>query len=114
MEHEDDVYFYAPRYLTNVEAFKAYPNEKPTNLIDWGGTGMYSGWKTLQLEQNGIESFSADLFRQDNVYLIGTAGAGELQVLVDYLAGHAGASGLTRVDTIGTDYAVYRVAYDGE
>ncbi len=111
MEHIENAYIYAPRSLKNYEAFKAYPDEKPTNLIDWGDTGMYSGWKTLQIEQNGIGSFSAEMFRQENVFLIGKADASDLQVLLRYLQKHDGASGLETIDTIGTEYAVYRVAY---
>ena len=111
MEHIENAYIYAPRSLKNYEAFKAYPDEKPTNLIDWGDTGMYSGWKTLQIEQNGIGSFNAEMFRQENVFLIGKADASDLQVLLRYLQKHDGASGLETIDTIGTEYAVYRVAY---
>lgn len=111
MEHSDNAYIYAPRTLKNYEAFKTYPDEKPTNLIDWGDTGMYSGWKTLQIEQNGIESFSAEMFRQDNVFLIGKTDASDLQTLLGYLQKHDGASGLETLDTIGTDYAVFRVVY---
>lgn len=111
MEHTENAYIYAPRSLKNYEAFKTYPDEKPTNLIDWGDTGMYSGWKTLQIEQNGIESFTAEMFRQDDVYLLGKADASDLQVLLRYLQKHDGASGLETIDTIGTDYAVYHVVY---
>ncbi len=111
MDHPDDVYIHAPTFIYNAEAFKVYPDGKPTNMIDWGDTGMYSAWKTLQIEQNGISSFSADMFRQENVYLMGTADADELQVLVRYLIKHAGASGIERVDTVGDGYAVFRVVY---
>jgi hypothetical protein len=111
MEHPENAYIYAPRSLKNYETFKAYPNQKPTNLIDWGDTGMYSGWKTLQIHENGIETYSAAMFRQDNVLLLGKADASDLQVLLLYLQKHDGASGLATIDTIGTDYAVYRVVY---
>ncbi len=111
MEHSENAYLYAPWSLKNYEAFKVYPDEKPTNLIDWGDTGMYSGWKTLQIEQNGIESFTMNMFRQDNVLLLGNAEASDLQVLLRYLKKHNGASGLEAIDVIDVNYTVYRVVY---
>ncbi len=111
MEHDESVYIFAPRSLKNYEAFKVYTDEKPTNLIDWGDTGMYSGWKTLQIEQNGIEPFTMDMFRQDNVLLLGKADASDLQVLLRYLEKHNGASGLEAIDVIDANYTVYRVVY---
>jgi hypothetical protein len=111
MEHDENVYIYAPRTLKNYEAFKVYANEKPTNLIDWGDTGMYSGWKTLQIEKNGIESFTTDMFRRDNVFLLGKADGSDLQGLLRYMQKHDGASGFETIDMIGEDYAVYRVTY---
>lgn len=111
MEHEDNVYIYMPTFIFNNEAFKTYPDQKPTNMIDWGDTGMYSGWKTRQLELNGIESLTPDVFQRDNVYIMGTIEGNELRVLVDYLVQDAGASGIEIVDTIGTGYAIYRVVY---
>ena len=106
MEHSENAYLYAPWSLKNYEAFKVYPDEKPTNLIDWGDTGMYSGWKTLQIEQNGIESFTMNMFRQDNVLLLGNAEASDLQVLLRYLKKHNGASGLEAIDVIDVNYTV--------
>lgn len=111
MEHGENVYLYMPTFIYNSEAFKTYPDQKPTNMLDWGDTGMYSGWKTRQLELNGIEPLTPDVFRKGNVYLMGTLEGGELQVLTDYLVKDAGAKGLERVDTIGTGYAVFRVVY---
>ena len=111
MDHAGNVYIVQPTFIYNNEAFKTYPNEKPVNIVDWGDTGMYSGWKTRQLEVNGLGALTPDIFRQDNVYLMGTAGAEELQILVDYLVKDAGAKGIERADGIGDGYAVYKVVY---
>ena len=111
MAHEENVYLYMPTFIYNNEAFKTYPNEKPTNMLDWGDTGMYSGWKTRQLEINGLTALTPDIFAKDNVYLMGTADGKELDVLFDYLKKDAGATGISQVDTIGTGYAVFKVAY---
>ena len=111
MEHEKNVYIFMPTFIFNNEAFKTYPGQKPTNMMDWGDTGMYSGWKMRQLEKNGIEAFVPEIFKKDNVYLMGTLEGGELQVLIDYLVKDAGAKGMVRVDTIGTGYAVFKVVY---
>jgi hypothetical protein len=111
MEHDENVYIVQPTFIYNSEAFKTYPDKKPTNIIDWGDTGMYSGWKTRQLEINGLTSLTPDIFEKDNVYLMGTEGAKELQVLVDYLVKDAGAKGLERIDSFGEGYSVYKVVY---
>ena len=111
MEHPKNVYIVQPTFIYNSEAFKSYPDQKPVNIIDWGDTGMYSGWKTHQLEVNGLTALTPDIFTQENVYLMGTDGAKELQVLVDYLVKDAGAAGIERVDSFGEGYAVYKVVY---
>lgn len=111
MEHPQNVYICKPNFIFNSEAFKTYPEEKPTNLVDWGDAGMFSGWKTRQLERNGIEPFTMDVFRKENVYLIGTYSGQELEVLLDYLMANAGAKGYERVDTFGNGYAVFKVVY---
>ena len=111
MEHKENAYIIQPTFIYNNEAFKTYPNQKPTNIIDWGDTGMYSGWKTRQLESNNLSALRPEIFQQEHVYLMGTGSAKELQVLVDYLIKHAGAKGLKQVDTVGEGYAVYKVVY---
>lgn len=111
MNHPKNVYIVQPTFIYNNEAFKSYPDQKPVNIIDWGDTGMYSGWKTRQLEVNGLNAITPEIFSQENVYLMGTDGAKELQVLVDYLVKDAGATGIERVDSFGEGYAVYKVVY---
>ena len=111
MEHPQNVYVCMPNFVFNSEAFKTYPNEKPTNLLDWCDTGMYSGWKTRQLERNGIEPFQPDVFRKDNVYLMGTYDGKELLVLFNYLVVDAGATGYERVDSFGDGFAIFKVVY---
>ncbi len=111
MDHRDNVYIIQPTFIYNIEAFKTYPDEKPVNIVDWGDTGIYSGWKTKQLEINGLRALTPDIFRQDNVYLMGTADAEELQILVDYLVRDAGAKGIERTDSFGEGYAVFKVVY---
>ena len=111
MEHKDNAYIIQPTFIYNNEAFKTYPDQKPTNIIDWGDTGMYSGWKTRQLENNNLSALRPEIFQDAHVYLMGTNSAKELQVLVDYLIKHAGAKGLQQVDTVGEGYAVYKVVY---
>ena len=111
MEHPENVYICMPTFIFNSEAFKTYPDQKPTNLLDWGDTGMYSGRKTRQLELNGIEPFTPDVFRKENVFLMGTFEGKELQVLLDYLVQDAGAKGCERVDSFGDGYAIFRVVY---
>ena len=111
MEHKGNAYIIQPTFIYNNEAFKTYPGQKPTNIIDWGDTGMYSGWKTRQLENNNLSALRPEIFSEEHVYLMGTKSAKELQVLVDYLVKHAGAKGLTQVDMVGEGYAVYKVVY---
>lgn len=111
MDHRENVYIIQPTFIYNIEAFKTYPKEKPVNIVDWGDTGMYSGWKTHQLEVNGLRALTPDMFRQNNVYLMGTADAKELQILVDYLVRDAGAKGIEQTDSFGEEYAVFKVVY---
>ena len=111
MDHAENVYIIQPTFIYNNEAFKTYPDEKPVNIVDWGDTGMYSGWKTRQLEINGLDGLTPDIFRLEHVYLMGTEGGKELTVLVDYLVADAGAKGIERVDGFGDGYAIFKVVY---
>ncbi len=113
MEHPDNIYLTDVTSLENIGAFTVYPEEKPVNLIDWGGTGMHSGWKEAQLAANGLASLSAGLFRQENVYFITAVDSDKLAMLDAYLTAHAGAVGYTCIEPVADGLAAYRFSFDG-
>ena len=114
--HPENVYITDVTSVENIALFTTYPdaNARPVNLVDWGGTGMYAGWKTAQLAKNGIDALSADLFRRENVYFITATDNNKLPLLDAYLRTHAGSVGYTVTDTITGTLNVYRFAFAGE
>lgn len=108
----ENVYITDVTALENIGAFTVYPNEKPVNLIDWGGTGMYSGWKEAQLAANGLSALAPEMFARENVYFITERGGDKLDLLMEYLRAHAGALGAVVCDVLPGDLAVYRFEFD--
>ena len=108
MAHPENIYLTDVTSIENLGAFTVYPGQKPVNLIDWGGTGMHSGWKDAQLAANGVSEFSGALLLQQNVYFITARDSDKLALLDAYLKAHAGASGYALCDTIAGGLAVYR------
>lgn len=108
MAHPENIYLTDVTSIENLGAFTVYPGQKPINLIDWGGTGMHSGWKDAQLAANGVSEFSGALLLQQNVYFITARDSDKLVLLDAYLKAHAGAAGYTLCDTIAGALAVYR------
>ena len=111
MAHPDNVYITDVTGVENINAFAVYPDKKPTNLVDWGGTGMHSGWKEAQLQANGLEDFTGRVFRREGVYFITMAEEGKLDALYRYLAVHEEATGYTVLEPIGEGLAVYRFTF---
>ncbi|MEG1755970.1 MAG: hypothetical protein RR224_01705 [Clostridia bacterium] len=112
LAHPQDVFVRDTLTFNDIDAFATFPDGKPINLLSWGGCGMRSEAYHRQLAANGITAQYADLFRAENVYFITSAqrtDAGEL--LLNYLKTVQGASGYARVDTIGSEIAVYKVLY---
>lgn len=111
LSHPENVYIRDTFVINNVDAFTVYPDEKPVNLISWGGCELRSAESKRQFAVNGLDSQYADVFMRENVYLITRADSSEYAVLFDYLAKWRGASGMSLVDTITDGVAVYRVTY---
>ena len=111
MAHPDNVYITDVTSVENLAAFTTYPDAKPTNLIDWGGTSMPSGWKTAQIAINGFTALSADMFARDNVYFITERDGDKLRLLNAYLEKHAGARGYVQTDEIAGAIVVYRFGF---
>ena len=99
--HPENVYIRDVYAANNVDALRVYPENPPTNLIDWGGCDMNTITRAEQLAVNHLNStWAKDLFRLDNVYYVGDQTAQYLPLMVDYMKEHCGAIGYEVVDTI--------------
>ncbi len=112
MAHPDNVYITDVTGIENIDAFATYPADKPVNLVDWGGTGMHSGWKEAQLRLNGVEDFTGEIFQREGVYFITPAEGEKLNMLNRYLTAHWGATGYTAHERITGELTVYRFDFD--
>lgn len=109
MAHPENVYIRDTYVGNNYDAWTVYPDAKPVNLMDWGGTSTMTGFWALQLQANGIEPFTAEAFLGERVYYIGNADGPEKAAFEAYLAAVLGAR-LETVEQITDSAAVYRVA----
>lgn len=91
MAHPGNVYIRDVYAANNFDATTVYPDEKPTNLMDWGGCDMYTSARAAQMEKNGLASPYADVFLLDNVYYVCEKDGAYLPMLADYMAGAWGA-----------------------
>ena len=92
--HPENVYIRDVYAANNVDALSVYPDNPPTNLIDWGGCDMNTVTREKQLAVNQLEStWAKDLFRLDNVYYIGDANERWLPLMMEYMTTHCGATG---------------------
>jgi len=101
ISHPENVYIRDVYAANNVDALSVYPENPPTNLLDWGGCDMNTITRAQQLAVNGLKStWAKDLFRLDNVYYIGDQTGQYLPLMVDYMKQHCGATGYEVADTI--------------
>lgn len=112
--HPQNVYIRDVYAANNVDALSVYPNDPPTNLIDWGGCDMNTVTRERQLAVNGLTStYAKDLFPLENVYYIGDAKDRYLPMFAEYLKAHCGASGYEIADTIVDDIVAVHFAFEG-
>lgn len=113
-EHPENVYIRDVYAANNVDALSVYPNDPPTNLIDWGGCDMNTITRQKQLEVNGLSStFAIDLFPLDNVYYIGDTQDRYLPMFAEYMQAHCGASGYEVSDTIIDGIVAVHFTFEG-
>ena len=101
ISHPENVYIRDVYAANNVDALSVYPEQNPTNLIDWGGCDMNTITREQQLAVNHLNStWAKDLFRLNNVYYVGDQTGQYLPLMADYMQQHCGATGYEVVDTI--------------
>lgn len=113
-EHPENVYIRDVYVANNVDALSVYPNNPPTNLIDWGGCDMNTITRQKQLEVNGlISTYAKDMFPLDNVYYIGDTQDRYLPMFADYMQTHCDASGYEVADTIVDGIVAVHFTFEG-
>lgn len=73
IQHQENLYIYDNSLAVVGNPFTTHPDQKPYNLIFWGGSGMYSPLHYDQLHANGMESLYPDDFFEKNIFFIGTS-----------------------------------------
>ncbi len=113
-EHPENVYIRDVYVANNVDALSVYPDNPPTNLIDWGGCDMNTVTREQQLAVNGLKStFAKDIFPLKNVYYIGDTQDIYLPLFEEYMQTHCGASGYAVVDTIIDGIVAVQFTFEG-
>lgn len=111
IEHSHNVYIRAVNVGNDIDPYMIYPDKKPINLLDWGGTGMYTGVMKAQIRANGLDAFTPDVFRRDNVYFVSTVENHLSRHFLDYMKRYYGATDLVEVDRVTSFIVVYRVEF---
>lgn len=107
MAHPGNVYIRDVYAANNFDAVTVYPDEKPVNLMDWGGCDMYTSARAAQMAKNGLTGPYADVFLQDNVYYVCEKDGVYSAMLSDYMAARYGA-GATVCDELSGGLAVIK------
>ena len=109
MAHGDGVYIRDVYTANNFDALTVYPEEKPTNLIDWGGCDMYTRARVAQWALNGYDAPpNAQVFLDENVYYLCNPSEQYLPLFAAYMRERCGAAGYEITDTITPNVAVVR------
>ncbi|MBQ2770051.1 MAG: hypothetical protein IJF41_02300 [Clostridia bacterium] len=109
LDHPTNVYFRHPLIGYDIDPYITYATKKPSNLIEWGGTGMHSAYQKKQLFINGIDSLTPDVFRRSDVYLVMLHEGDPL--FESYMQNEYGALYLEEVEVISSTLSVYRVIF---
>lgn len=70
MKNKDNLYIH--NSVWSGESFTVYPDEKPSNLMFWGGGEKYSPLYYDQLHINGLDELNTEELFASNVYYIDT------------------------------------------
>ncbi len=115
LDHPDNVYVRDVYVANNVDALSVYPDEKPTNLMDWGGCDMNTAAREAQLGVNSLSStYAVDLFQQDNVYYIGDLNDRYVGLFTGYMVETCGATGYDTVATIVDNIVVIQFTFEAD
>ncbi len=111
IEHRRNIYIRAVNVGNDIDPYMLYPDTKPINLLDWGGTGMYTGVMKAQIHANGLDAFTPDVFRRDDVFFVSTVENHLSRHFLDYMKQYYGATDLVEVDRVTSFIVVYRVEF---
>ena len=122
IEHSGNVYIKKAGVSSSINPANLYPDEKPTNLLGWGGAEFNSRSNKLRLQRNGLTELTGEVFRRDNAFFISNddlrGAAGELPVNNDltvfylWLQEGYGASGIVQEEDICPGVFVYRFVFE--
>ena len=112
LAHPDTVYIRDFSTIDDTDAFRTFPAEKPTNLLDWGGHGMYTGALRRQLALNGLPALNQDALLMDHVRVLTTKGSAQEKYILRYAEETLHADTIECVDTFGDGFIIYRFGKD--
>lgn len=112
--HPENVYIRDVYAANSVDALSVYPDNPPTNLIDWGGCDMNTITRERQLSANGLDStYARDIFPLGNVYYIGDTKDRYLPIFAEYMQTHCNATGYEIADMIVDSVVAVRFTFEG-
>ena len=120
--HPDNIYIRV-NTTTMKSPLPICPDEKPSNLFNWGGSTFYSASFRKQLEINGLTKLNGDVLRRDNVYVVSATdlealaegkktNKGSLALLYAWQKTEHGAVCISLEDTVSESLYIYRIRYD--
>ncbi len=105
--HPGNVYIRDVYAANNFDALTVYPEQKPTNLIDWGGCDTKTRAREAQWRRNGYAAApDASAFLDGNVRYICNPYDRFLPLLYAYMQGNYGVTAYAITDWIADDVAV--------
>lgn len=112
ISNADTIFIRDTHVCNNIDAWTVYPEARPTNLLDWGGTGVLTGARGRQLDLLGIEDYTADIFLRENVRLVTAPGSRDEKNFSAYIASRFPGARLEKTAEILPGVEVYRVVVD--
>ena len=119
--HPGDVFISTTGFYNSISPRKIEAQNRPTNVIPWGGSSYHSESYHRRLRLNGLETLSGEALKRENVYFAcnvnlltlspSVASDTVVRYFYDYLQEKFGAKGFVLADRVGEKSYIYRFVF---
>lgn len=113
--NSDKVFIIPSGLYNNINPDALYPDEKPSNIISYGGSSYNAKSYRTALHNNGIDTLSGETFKRIDVYFIcfgGYSPNSTLELFYQFLENGYGAIGFVQEDEILNSVYSYRFVFE--
>lgn len=112
-DNSDNIYIYPTSLISDLDTDLLMKHNMPLNMIAWGGSTVYTDAYKKRLEINGIGSYSCEILKNDNVYMLLNSSNKSLIIhFYKYLETKYNVKGFIITDRLEDSTNVYKFIFD--